>query len=643
MLSVAWRWNGPAYERDSKLSARLGSSLCAGIGGDAGAAQIDGLHFAYRALNSTPSLARAWRPAVLPSGAIAVFHGYFDNAAAIATELGESEQDLARLYGLAIERWGDDAERRIIGEYCTVIAHPPDQFLRLSRSPLRAPPLYYFQDDETAAIASVPRALFAAGAPQRLNEGRIADSALINFSDREACWFEDIKRVPVGAVVELQRGRPRALREPYDLFAVPKVRLKSDADYVARVGDLLDEGVRACMAGFRKAGATLSSGLDSPQVALRALAALPHGRRLPTFTFHPEDGYDGIEEPRTLGNERPFVEAFAAQHPGLDPHFTSNAGYEHDYRWNDFFHLMGGAPSGLCNMYVFHGLFAGASEQNCDVLLLAEFGNYTFSDHGHWGFVEYFFKGQWRQLWLALTRLRIDDRPLWVRFLIRSILPLLPNPVWRALRRIAKPDEQDLVDLMQPLSQEYRVASKADQRLKSAGLVLDRYQPLSRRHAMRLVFRNGGGEAAAIYQAFEQMYGVAQRDPTAYRPFVEFCAGLPTRMFLRDGQRRWLAKEMAKGMMGEEQRANRKNGRWDSDWHLRIGRRRRDYLAELDQLAADERMAKMLDIPRLRAALEDWPDQTETDPQRYYAREFAVPRGLLTARFIKYVEGRNNP
>jgi asparagine synthase (glutamine-hydrolysing) len=195
---------------------------------------------------------------------------------------------------------------------------------------------------------------------------------------------------------------------------------------------------------------------------------------------------------------------------------------------------------------------------------------------------------------------------------------------------------------MQPLSQEYRAKSGAERRLKDTGFILDRHQPRNRRHAQRLLFQNLDGEADEIYQAFEQMYGVPQRDPTAYRPFVEFCFGLPTKMFLRDGQMRWLAKQMAKGIMPEEQRANRLNGRWDSDWHLRISRRRKDFLAEIDRLEKDERLASMLDLPRLRSALEDWPEQTELDPQKSYAQEFAVPRALLTARFINYVEGRNS-
>ena len=49
----------------------------------------------------------------------------------------------------------------------------------------------------------------------------------------------------------------------------------------------------------------------------------------------------------------------------------------------------------------------------------------------------------------------------------------------------------------------------------------------------------------------------------------------------------------------------------------------------------------MFDLPRLKAALQNLPEQTELDPQKYYTAEFAVPRALLAARFVNYVEGRN--
>jgi hypothetical protein len=100
MLAFAWPWTNEDGQHGD-LSGRLGASLCAGLGGHAGTAEHGGLHFAYRPLRPNRALSMAWRPTILPSGRIVAFHGYFDNAAAIAAELGASQDNPARLYGLA--------------------------------------------------------------------------------------------------------------------------------------------------------------------------------------------------------------------------------------------------------------------------------------------------------------------------------------------------------------------------------------------------------------------------------------------------------------------------------------------------------------------------------------------------------------
>ena len=641
MLALAWPWATSAPSEFAGSSARLAASLCSGIGGHAGACTVGDIHCAYRALRSTKSQSKAWRPAALADGRTAIFHGYFDNAEEIAKELGANQFDLARLYALAVDRWGDKADLKIVGDYCSVIADAEALRLRLARSPLRAPPLYYFHNDQMAVAGSVPRVFFAAGVPPRLNENRVADSGMIHFLDQEASWFETVHRVPIGCIVELRPNMPRVLKRYYDPLAASRVEVRSDEECIVRVNELLDEAVRTCLSGFRKPGATLSSGLDSPQVAVRALASLPKGQKLPTFTFHPEPDYDGIVQAGMIGDERPVVEAFAKLHPGLETHFTTNEGYGHDYRWTEIFHLMGGAPSGLCNMYVFHGLFAGAAKQDCDVLLHSEWGNNAFSDKGYWGFVEFFLKGHWRQLWLALRKFPVQEKSMLWRFGAQCVLPLLPTPLWRLVRKILKPGDRAMLELMQPFTREYRWVSGAEQRLQESGLVFDRYQPWNYRHARQLLLQNDDGEGAEIYQAFEQMYGVPQRDPMAYRPLVEYCWGLPTRMFMRDGEMRWLAKRLGLGIMPKDQSANRLHGRWDADWHLRISRRRIEYLAEFDRYEGNTRIARMIDLPRLRLALEDWPSRTETDPIVYAPRQFAVPRALLTARFVNYIEGSN--
>ncbi|WP_231463053.1 asparagine synthase-related protein [Sphingomonas sp. URHD0057] len=600
------------------------------------------MQLAYRPLRGAAAQARAWRPAQLANGQLVLFHGYFDNAAAIAHELSVLGHDMATLYGLAVDRWGNEADLRIVGDYCTIIADPGRSRLRLARSPLRAPPLYYFHSDELTAAASVPRALFAAGVEQKLNEAHVADSAMYNFTDEEASWYRDIAQVPVGSVVELERGHARRLRKYYNLVDLPFHNNIADEDAIVRAGELLDEGVRACLAGFGNPGSTVSGGLDSPQVAVRAAKALPPGQRLPTFTFHPEPGFDRRVPRWMMGDERPFVKSLAAMHPELDPHFTANDGIDPSHRWQELFHLIGGAPAPMATMYVYHGILSEAQKAGCDVVLLAEWGNLTFSDKGECGYVEYLLKGQWRQWWLALTRPSIHEGHILRRITARSLSALLPHALWRPLRRISLGRKKLGIELMQTLSKAYRKSSGAERRLRQSGLIVDRYQPRSRRHSRQFLAQNDAW-TAEVYQGFEQMYGIALRDPTAYRPFVEFCLGLPTRMFMRDGEIRWLAKQMAKDIMPEAQRTNPLFGWWDADWHLRIGRRRQDFLEEFDRLENDERFGKMFDIPRLRAALEDWPEQTETDPQKAFAPQLAVPAALLTARFVQYVEGRNAP
>jgi asparagine synthase (glutamine-hydrolysing) len=616
--------------------------LCSGIGGHAAQYREGAVHIAYRPNDRNPARARLWKPGTLPDGAIVAFHGYFDNSDTIAAELGVSASDSSTLYGLAVARWGDAADLRINGEYCAAIANPVSGTLRLSRSPLRAPPLCYSVQPEFVAAASVPRALFSLGVPKRLNEQRLADSAMLHFSDEETGWFHETSRVPIGSIVELRPDQPRELRRYYDMARLPDVRMGSDAEYIAKASELFDEAVRTCIAGTRKPGNTLSSGLDSSQVAVRTLKALGPGARLPTFTFHPEAGWDGIAENGMLGNERPWVEEFAAMHPGLDPHFTDNAGYANDHRWPEMFHLMDGAPSGACNMYLFHGIYALARDQGCDRLLIAEWGNYTFSDKGEWAFVELLLRGRWRKLWQALREHPNDRRPMYRRLIALTLMPLLPMPLWRLVKRLVHPNLIPDLELITPLTKRFRKESGAEERMRRAGFQLDRYQPWNRRQAQHLLFLNSDCETAEVYQMFEQLYGVSQRDPTAYRPFVEFCYGLPVELFVRDGEMRWLAKQLAHGIMPERQRANRVNGRWDSDWHLRLKRKQQEYLDELTAIERDPKLAAMIDVPRLRAVLEDMPQTTVTERRRVLPLEMAIPRAMQVARFVRYAEGRND-
>ena len=85
-----------------------------------------------------------------------------------------------------------------------------------------------------------------------------------------------------------------------------------------------------------------------------------------------------------------------------------------------------------------------------------------------------------------------------------------------------------------------------------------------------------------------------------------------------------------------------RKGQQAADWHLRLSRQREDLIAEIDWLMEDPAMVHRLNLTALRQALVDFPKTTPTDQATSARLQLAVARGLTTARFIRYLDGRNS-
>jgi len=622
---------------------RLAASLAAGSGRACGQTSDSFGTLAQLMSHSDHRRARAWRPVRI--GPLTVLlHGFIDNAAAIAAELGHpvpapgDSDALARLYGAALLAWGPGTDRRLIGDYATATLDREQSCLRLARSPLRAPPLHYHCGDGRVIAATAVRALFACGIEQRLNDAKLADMAWFNAGDEQRGWFEGVSRVPLGSVVTVTPGGA-ATEHYYDPGSLPRLPRSSRADYLAEAEALLAEGARAALAGSRKPAVLLSGGLDSSLVAVKALEALPADATLNSYTFTVGPGWDGWCPGGQYGDERPKVEAFCAMHPRIVPHFSDNAGRDFTTRLNELFLTIGAAPQGLANLYPYHALWEAARSDGCDRVLLGEFGNLTASADGNWAYCEYLLKLNWRQLYLALRHVIDDDRPMWRRFVAMALLPLLPDSLWdwqRRIRGAANP-----YAIASPLRRDFAESSGAVARAAAARLPDPRYPLRDRLAWIKEVHSNTWGEFSDTYSGFEQIHGISQRDPTAYRPFFEFCAGLPSGMFLHNGQSRWLAREMLRGKMPEDARTSRLYGSHGADWHARLSPRREELLREVEALAKVPRHAAIFDLEHARQALEDWPETSDLSLQDWLSRAAAIPRMVIMARFIDYVEGRN--
>lgn len=584
---------------------------------------------------------RRWQPTRAASGRIVLFHGWFDNCAAIAAELRVDGTDPAAVYGAAVDRWEDDADDRLLGHYCTIVHDPRTRSARLARSALRAPPLHYFHETNAIGVSSVVRTLELMGLERRINPRKMADALYFNPTEDEdfliGSW-----RVGLGHVVHLAPGRQRK-HCFFDPLAQPHGTNRGKAeDLVAEVDHLLEEAAAVSVAGSRAPGIQLSAGLDSSNVAARVLRVLPPGRRLKSFTNIPTAGCTQTEVPFLCLNERAGVEAFAALHPRLEPHFVDNEGIQFDHRLETMFQAMGTAQSCLPMNFRFHGLFQAARDEGCDIVLSSDLGETTFSSWGDWGYSEYFRRLRWGQLYRALAADDIGGRPMHRRFLSRAVVPLLPDKWWKLMRGLMGKDTRPLNVRIAGLRESALSGDDTIARARAAGMSFDRDHYATRQQLRIDQLARGDIESSDYQQGLEQLYEVRLRDVPAYRPLFSFCTSLPTEMFMRDGTMRWLARELGRGEMSETQRTSRTIGIQYSDWHALLTPRVPEMRAAIKAARANPALDRFIDFDVLDRTLDNWPEQSSLDDAVYFPCAFTLPRALAMVRYVEFMTGRNH-
>ena len=591
----------------------------------------------FTALVARPT---GWQPGSAPSGRRALFHGQLHNRAELRRELALAEGEDAGLYAAALDRWGDQTDQRVIGHYCSIAWQLGEATLRLARSPIEAPPLHFRRWQGEVRASSHPRPLFWRDpAPRQVNLDRLARTMLVDFSDDFAGLWEHCGRMPQGCAIELGADGWREVWR-YRLPTSPILKLPRGADYVEIAREMLDEAVLRVADGAQKPGVLLSGGLDSASVAASLAVQFP-GRPIYGFTCGPEA--DWIAPPPHLAyyHEFPAVQKFAQMHPQLRVEYCGNEGLDFRHEQSELIRAMDcGTPSvGLG--WAHHALHAKAREQGCDVLLTANWGNETFSNGAPWSFSEWLVRGQWRRLYRTLKERHGDPRPVWRKILSMAITPLLPRPLWQAAMRLSHgPKYPPLANC--GLNPQWIAQHDLIGKARASGWDPGRIQFPSRRAFWDRIMGEDGQDREQYSQGMELLYGVPLRDPAAYRPLVELCATLPTELYHQPGCERWLAREMARGRLPEEQRLNREMGMHHVDWQRRIARAAPELRDELKRMADDSDIAALVDLPRLERLIDGIAEAEPGDFAVALPYITALPIGIAAGRFIAYAKGRND-
>lgn len=581
--------------------------------------------------------------ACVDNRATTLFFGRIDNAGEMARELSAlASCNHTELYARALAEWGDEADLRLIGSYCAITVQGRDR-LRLVRSPWTAPPLHFSCDRGRFAASPLLSALFAAGWERRIDWDHLADQLAYDHHDCEPHgWYEGINRVPLGCRVICAEGH-WTLERYYDPVTVPSVRHSNDTAYVERAEELLGEAARCALDGVRSPGIFLSAGLDSSLVATALLSHIPDGKLLNSFTFGPVAEWDGYCPPGTFGEERDRVRQFAAMHPRIRCHFPEPAQQAHDYRLRDLLALCEAPSANVANIGIFHPLYEAAADAGCDTVFTGMLGNFTISLDGDWAAAEALRKGRLSSLAALIAETpEGEDRSRLRRFLALAVLPNLPAPTQRRIRRAIHPERHaptPLGSLLAPGAvRKWRQRAQA----RGSGSVFDE-GPVSRSRSQAISRMWASADSGEdIDLGMQRLHGVETRDVTAYRPLIEFCHGLPTNQLRRGACDRFLARRMAIGLMPEAQRLEPRQARHNVDWHARMSARRRELIAQVEALEAHGRLAETLDLGRMTQLLEDWPVETPQEPSEALPRAMGLTRALTAAAFVSHAERRND-
>ena len=583
---------------------------------------------------------RRWRAARYAGGCPALLCGWLDNGEDIARELGIEGASAARVYAEAYARWGNEAERRLVGTYAAILGLP-DGRVRLTRSPWGGRSLFYRNDPDVTLACSIPRPLFAAGIAKVLRQDAIDRLVTMELPDDRASLFQGISMVPHGSEVILSPEGETCTRwyDPLDLIPV---RLGNDDEYVEAAQERLGNAVRCALRGAEKPGILLSGGLDSALVTAEILAQLPAGARFPSYTFHPAANFAGTVPAGKFADDRPLVEAFAEMHPALAPHFTDNAAIAFDDRAEQVFAACdAGYPARVLGS-VYHGPMQAAAKDGCDWLLGADLGNLTFSNSAAWAAPEFLRRGKWLELLRLVKAQTANPHPVWRRIAAQALMPNLSPATQGAIRRLMGKSERERSPFANPfLRHDSRLAAWRDETAIAANVMtVDRAES---RAAYIQANYHASGLGAEVVHGHEQVFGIRMRDVTAYRPLIEFCLALPTDQFTRRGEGRWLARRMAKGRMPEAQRTNRLYGEHNSDWYRRLGARRAELKQETKALRDHPQLGALVDAAAMERAIDEWPAQPPQDPDQINQLRFYLPAMLYVARFIDHTTGRNRP
>lgn len=573
-IAGLWQTRGADEPALTALARRMADALAqrgpddSGVWGDAAC----GLALGHRRLSVVDLSAEGHQP--MPSASqryVVSFNGEIYNYRDLRAELesvgaapawrGHSDTEVLLA---AVEHWGlEDAVGRLTGMFAFALWDRHERRLHLARDRMGEKPLYYGWTGDIFAFGSELKALRALPHWQpEIDRAALAHYTRLGCVPSPYSIYRDILKLPPAAVVTLSARdvevrrcpEPRAywsLREVAESGVRQRFNLAGPA-----AADALDAVLRGAVARQMVAdvplGAFLSGGIDSSTVV--ALMQAQSARPVKTFSIGFHDAqYD----------EAPFAAA-VARHLGSD----------HTELYVDAEQAMAVIPR-LSDIYdepfadssqIPTFLVAQLARQHVTVSLSGDGGDELFAGYRRYLLGRKILRVPWPVRNLVSTVMQGLPAPWWDRWIARSA-PLLPaamhptsagDKVHKLGHLLAQADADTLYDAFVGLMPERDLVLGAEplDGLRASAHLEDVSE--------RMMFRDAVGylpdDILVKVDRASMAVGLETRVPLLDPDVVAFAWSLPLSMKLRDGQGKWLLRQVLYRYVPRELIERRKMG-----------------------------------------------------------------------------------
>ena len=127
--------------------------------------------------------------------------------------------------------------------------------------------------------------------------------------------------------------------------------------------------------------------------------------------------------------------------------------------------------------------------------------------------------------------------------------------------------------------------------------------------------------------------GIEERDAMADRRLIDFSFSLPPEQLLDRGRYHPLARRALSDRLPAELLDLELRGLQGADWYERV--HKAQAMDIVDELAACHAVSELLDIDRMREALEHWPERGTADPRTTVLYRMRLLMALATGIFVQ--------